>query len=99
MISRPSSCEEYRRSTASTSGRRADADRDRDRAAALDLRASRNGRACRWTTSSAQPEFRRWTTPVKKGEYTIKVPQGTADRVRDGWRRRPGQLNAMQFTP
>ena len=44
------------------------------------------------------PEFRRWTTPVKKGEYTIKVPQGTADRVREGLAAaEPGQLNAMQF--
>jgi membrane-bound lytic murein transglycosylase D len=44
------------------------------------------------------PEFRRWTTPVKKGEYTIKVPQGTADKVRDGLAAaEPGQLNAMQF--
>ena len=30
------------------------------------------------------PEFRRWTTPVKKGEYTIRVPLGTADKVREG---------------
>jgi membrane-bound lytic murein transglycosylase D len=44
------------------------------------------------------PEFRRWTTPVKKGEYTIKVPQGTADQVRDGLAAaEAGQLNAMQF--
>ena len=44
------------------------------------------------------PEFRRWTTPVKKGEYTIKVPLGTADRVREGLAAAaPGQLNAMQL--
>ncbi len=44
------------------------------------------------------PEFRRWTTPVKKGEYTIKVPHGTADRVREGLTASaPGQLNAMQW--
>ena len=44
------------------------------------------------------PEFRRWTTPVRKGEYAIKVPQGTADKVRDGLSAaEPSQLNAMQF--
>jgi membrane-bound lytic murein transglycosylase D len=44
------------------------------------------------------PEFRRWTTPVKSGEYTIKVPEGTADRVREGLLgAEPAQLNAMQF--
>jgi membrane-bound lytic murein transglycosylase D len=44
------------------------------------------------------PEFRRWTTPVKKGEYTVKVPQGTADRVREALAATaPGQLNAMQM--
>ena len=44
------------------------------------------------------PEFRRWTTPVKSGDYTIKVPEGTADRVREGLgAAEPAQLNAMQF--
>jgi membrane-bound lytic murein transglycosylase D len=44
------------------------------------------------------PEFRRWTTPVRSGEYTIKVPEGTADRVREGLSgAEPAQLNAMQF--
>ena len=43
------------------------------------------------------PEFRRWTTPVKSGEYTIKVPEGTADRVREALAAaEPAQLNAMQ---
>ena len=43
------------------------------------------------------PEFRRWTTPVKSGEYTIRVPEGTADKVREGLAAAaPGQLNAMQ---
>jgi hypothetical protein len=28
------------------------------------------------------PEYRRWTTPVKTGEYQIRVPQGSGDRVR-----------------
>ena len=51
---------------------------------ALDLR-----RVAEWAgvpiddIQQLNPEFRRWTTPVKKGEYTIKVPQGTADRVRE----------------
>jgi membrane-bound lytic murein transglycosylase D len=44
------------------------------------------------------PEFRRWTTPVKKGEYSIKVPEGTAERVREGLvASEPGQLNALQW--
>jgi membrane-bound lytic murein transglycosylase D len=43
-------------------------------------------------------EFRRWTTPVKKGEYTVKVPQGTADSVKAGLAASaPNQLNALQF--
>jgi membrane-bound lytic murein transglycosylase D len=50
---------------------------------ALDLR-----RVAEWAEvpiddiQALNPEFRRWTTPVKKGEYTVKVPQGTADKVR-----------------
>lgn len=66
---------------------------------ALDLR-----RVAEWAgvpmddIQALNPEFRRWTTPVKKGEYTIKVPQGTADKVRDGLANAaPGQLNAMQM--
>ena len=44
------------------------------------------------------PEFRRWTTPMKKGEYTIKVPEGTAERVREGLEASaPSQRNALQF--
>ena len=44
------------------------------------------------------PEYRRWTTPVKKGEYTVKVPLGTAERVREGLATAaPGQLSAMQM--
>ena len=66
---------------------------------ALDLR-----RVAEWAgvpmddIQKLNPEFRRWTTPVKKGEYTIKVPEGTAERV--GRRldaSAPNQLNAMQF--
>jgi membrane-bound lytic murein transglycosylase D len=67
--------------------------------AALDLR-----RVAEWAAvpiddiQKLNPEFRRWTTPVKKGIYTIKVPLGTADRVREGLAAAaPGQLNAMQW--
>jgi membrane-bound lytic murein transglycosylase D len=66
---------------------------------ALDLR-----RVAEWAgvpmddIQKLNPEFRRWTTPVKKGEYTIKVPEGTADKVREGLAAaEPNQLNAMQF--
>lgn len=66
---------------------------------ALDLR-----RVAEWAgvpmddIQALNPEFRRWTTPVKKGEYAIKVPLGTADRVREGLAAAtPGQLNAMQM--
>ena len=65
---------------------------------ALDLR-----RVAEWAgvpmddIQALNPEFRRWTTPIKQGEYTIKVPQGTADKVRDGLAAAsPTQLNAMQ---
>ena len=66
---------------------------------ALDLR-----RVAEWAgvpvddIQKLNPEFRRWTTPVKKGEYTVKVPVGTADKVRDGLAASaPNQLNALQF--
>ena len=66
---------------------------------ALDLR-----RVAEWAgvpmddIQKLNPEFRRWTTPVKKGEYTVRVPKGTADRVREGLTAAgPGQLNAMQL--
>lgn len=66
---------------------------------ALDLR-----RIAEWAgvpideIQTLNPEFRRWTTPVKTGEYTIKVPQGSAERVRDGLAAAgPSQLNAMQM--
>ena len=66
---------------------------------ALDLR-----RVAEWAgvpvddIQKLNPEFRRWTTPVKAGEYTIKVPAGTADKVRDGLgAAAPNQLNALQF--
>jgi membrane-bound lytic murein transglycosylase D len=66
---------------------------------ALDLR-----RVAEWARvpmddiQKLNPEFRRWTTPVKKGEYTVKVPLGTGDKVREGLAAaEPAQLNAMQF--
>ncbi|MGH9217834.1 MAG: LysM peptidoglycan-binding domain-containing protein, partial [Vicinamibacterales bacterium] len=66
---------------------------------ALDLR-----RVAEWAgvpvddIQKLNPEFRRWTTPVKQGEYAIKVPEGTADMVREGLTGAgPHQLNAMQF--
>ena len=66
---------------------------------ALDLR-----RVAEWAGVSVDdiqvlnPEFRRWTTPVKAGEYTLKVPMGTADRVREGLGSAAShQLNALQW--
>ena len=66
---------------------------------ALDLR-----RVAEWAgvavddIQKLNPEFRRWTTPVKAGSYSIRVPLGTADRVREGLAAAaPGQLNAMQW--
>ena len=66
---------------------------------ALDLR-----RVAEWAgvpmddIQALNPEFRRWTTPIKDGEYTIKVPDGTADKVREGLAAAgPSQLNAMQM--
>jgi membrane-bound lytic murein transglycosylase D len=66
---------------------------------ALDLR-----RVAEWAgvpiddIQTLNPEFRRWTTPVRKGDYTIRVPQGTAEKVREGLAAAaPGQLNAMQW--
>jgi membrane-bound lytic murein transglycosylase D len=65
---------------------------------ALDLR-----RVAEWAgvpmddLQKLNPEFRRWTTPIKAGEYTVKVPMGTADKVREGLAAAgPSQLNAMQ---
>ena len=65
---------------------------------ALDLR-----RVAEWAgvpmddIQTLNPEFRRWTTPIRAGEYTIKVPLGTGDKVREGLASAgPSQLNAMQ---
>jgi membrane-bound lytic murein transglycosylase D len=66
---------------------------------ALDLR-----RVAEWAEvpvddiQKLNPQFRRWTTPVKKGEYTIAVPEGTAGKVRAGLEAAaPNQRNALQF--
>ena len=66
---------------------------------ALDLR-----RVAEWAEVAVDdiqrlnPQFRRWTTPVKKGEYTITVPEGTAEKVRAGLEAAaPNQRNALQF--
>lgn len=66
---------------------------------ALDLR-----RVAEWAAVSVDdiqrlnPEFRRWTTPVKKGVYQLKVPEGTAERVQAGLAASaPSQLNALQW--
>jgi len=65
---------------------------------ALDLR-----RVAEWAgvpmdeIQTLNPEFRRWTTPIREGEYTLKVPQGTAEKIREGLASAgPSQLNAMQ---
>jgi len=66
---------------------------------ALDLR-----RVAEWAgvavddIQELNPEFRRWTTPVKAGDYQLKVPPGTADQVRDGLASAAShQLNALQW--
>lgn len=66
---------------------------------ALDLR-----RVAEWAgvavddIQKLNPEFRRWTTPVKQGEYAIRVPHGTAERVRENLAASsPSQLNALQW--
>lgn len=44
------------------------------------------------------PELRRWTTPIREGSYTLRVPAGTADRIGDGLdASAPSQLNALQW--
>jgi len=44
------------------------------------------------------PEFRRWTTPIRDGDYRLKVPQGTAAKVEVGLAASsPDQLNALQW--
>jgi membrane-bound lytic murein transglycosylase D len=67
--------------------------------AALDLR-----RVAEWAgvpvdeVQRLNPEFRRWTTPIRPGDYDLKVPIGTADRVREGLNAAAAhQLNALQW--
>ncbi|MCC7179199.1 MAG: LysM peptidoglycan-binding domain-containing protein [Acidobacteria bacterium] len=44
------------------------------------------------------PEFRRWTTPIREGDYELEVPEGTAEKVRAGLAASaPHQLNALQW--
>jgi membrane-bound lytic murein transglycosylase D len=44
------------------------------------------------------PELRRWTTPIREGTYTLKVPEGTAARIHEGLAASaPSQLNALQW--
>jgi membrane-bound lytic murein transglycosylase D len=67
--------------------------------AAVDLR-----RVAEWAgvavdeIQQLNPELRRWTTPIREGSYSLRVPQGTATRVQDGvTASAPGQLNALQW--
>ena len=56
-----------------------------DLPAAVDLR-----RVAEWAGVAVDdiqrlnPELRRWTTPVREGHYTLKVPEGTAARIQGG---------------
>ncbi len=44
------------------------------------------------------PELRRWTTPIREGSYSLRVPEGTATKVQDGvTASAPSQLNALQW--
>jgi membrane-bound lytic murein transglycosylase D len=67
--------------------------------AAVDLR-----RVAEWTATpidtiqQLNPELRRWTTPIRPGDYAVRVPVGTADAVRTGLAAaEPHQLNALQW--
>jgi membrane-bound lytic murein transglycosylase D len=67
--------------------------------AAVDLR-----RIAEWAGVPADhiqrlnPELRRWTTPLRASEYTVKVPAGTADAVRTALGiASPASLNALQW--
>ena len=67
--------------------------------AALDLR-----RVAEWTgidvttIQQLNPELRRWTTPIREGDYPLRVPEGTAARVEEGLgMSMPSQLNALQW--
>jgi membrane-bound lytic murein transglycosylase D len=67
--------------------------------AALDLR-----RVAEWAGVAVDdiqrlnPELRRWTTPVREGSYSLRVPAGTAASVQQGLDlSAPSQLNALQW--
>jgi len=67
--------------------------------AAVDLR-----RVAEWAgvavddIQQLNPELRRWTTPIRQGSYSLRVPQGTATRIQDGVASSaPRQLNALQW--
>jgi membrane-bound lytic murein transglycosylase D len=67
--------------------------------AAVDLR-----RVAEWAGVPAEdiqqlnPELRRWTTPIRGKDYELKVPEGTAELVRERLEgASPNQLNALQW--
>jgi membrane-bound lytic murein transglycosylase D len=67
--------------------------------AAVDLR-----RVAEWAgvavddIQKLNPELRRWTTPIREGSYSLRVPEGTATRIQDGVSSSaPSQLNALQW--
>ena len=66
---------------------------------AVDLR-----RVAEWTGSSIDeiqalnPELRRWTTPVRRSDYEIKVPVGTASLLKERLAAAPGsELSALKW--
>lgn len=67
--------------------------------AAVDLR-----RVAEWAgvavddIQQLNPELRRWTTPIRAGNYALRVPAGTASRIDEGLQgAAPAQLNALQW--
>lgn len=67
--------------------------------AAVDLR-----RVAEWAAVDVDviqrlnPELRRWTTPIREGDYPLRVPAGTAAQVAQGVALSlPSQLNALQW--
>jgi membrane-bound lytic murein transglycosylase D len=67
--------------------------------APVDLR-----RVAEWASVSADdiralnPELRRWTTPVRSGDYQLRVPMGTMSAVLDGFAgAAPGEVASLQW--
>lgn len=67
--------------------------------AAVDLR-----RVAEWAgvpvddVQQLNPELRRWTTPLRDSDYKVRVPEGTAERVRTGLADASSDsLNALQW--